>query len=188
MNCGFEDVRVFSSLLDHFSASPSPLVPSPLPYSSVAPPLSSFTTPSTSALSPLAQALKAYTTLRAPSLSAIQTLAHRNYTEMASSVLSPLYLFRLSLDSLLSTISEWRIFAVPRDKEPTKDRGGRWESLYRMTTFRAGLAYEEVILRRDWQGRMLDLAAKAVGGAVLLGVVAGVGVKYAGRYRVVRVD
>ncbi|GAA5833043.1 hypothetical protein JCM11251_006491 [Rhodosporidiobolus azoricus] len=186
MNCGFEDVRVLSSILDHFSASPSSLVPSPLPYSSVAPPLP---TPSPSSdLSPLAQALEAYTARRAPSLSAIQTLAHRNYTEMASSVLSPLYILRLSLDSFLTSLLSLRLFAVPRDSEPTKDRGGRWESLYRMTTFRPGLAYEEVIRRRDWQGKVLDLAAKAVGGVAVLGAVVAVGFKYGARYRLVRVD
>ncbi|GAA5852224.1 hypothetical protein JCM8547_006704 [Rhodosporidiobolus lusitaniae] len=187
MNCGFEDVRVLSSLLDHFSASPSPLVPSPLPYSSTAPPLPAIVPPS-SGNSPLAQALSAYTARRAPSLSAIQTLAHRNYTEMASAVLSPFYLLRLSLDSLLSTVSSWRVFATPRDTDPTKDRGGRWESLYRMTTFRPGLAYEEVLLKREWQGKVLDLAAKVVGGVAVLGTAAAVGLKYGGRYRLVRVE
>ncbi|BGP17872.1 hypothetical protein JCM10213_008331 [Rhodosporidiobolus nylandii] len=192
MNCGFEDVRVLSSILDQFHASPSPLVPSPLPYSSSTPALplvpASTNSSSTSSPSRLAQALTAYTTLRAPSLSAIQTLAHQNYTEMASSVLSPLYLLRLSLDSLLSSLFSFKLFATRRDPEPTKDRGGRWESLYRMTTFRPGLAYEEVIRRREWQGRVLDLAAKAVGGMAVLGVAAAVGLRYGGRYRVVRVD
>ncbi|GAA6020013.1 hypothetical protein JCM10207_006759 [Rhodosporidiobolus poonsookiae] len=184
MNCGFEDVRVLSSILDHFSASPSPLVPSPLPYSSVVPALPA---PSPSSpTSPLAQALAAYTKLRAPSLSAIQTLAHRNYTEMASSVLSPLYLLRLSLDTLLSSLFSLRLFATPRDSEPTKDHGGRWESLYRMTTFRPGLAYEEVIRRREWQSHVLDVAAKAVGGAAVVGAAVAIGLRYAGQYRLVR--
>ncbi|BGP41602.1 kynurenine 3-monooxygenase, mitochondrial precursor [Rhodotorula kratochvilovae] len=195
MNCGFEDVRVLSSMLDHFGASPSPLVPSPLPFSSTTPslplpPSTIPTNPSTSstANTPLALALAAYTTVRAPSLSAIQTLAHQNYTEMASAVLSPLYLFRLSLDSLLSRVCALPLFAVARDTDPTKDRGGRWESLYRMTTFRPGLAYEEVIRRREWQGRVLDLAAKAVGGIAVAGAAVAVGLKLAGRYRVVRVE
>lgn len=194
MNCGFEDVRVLSSILDHFGASPSPLVPSPLPYSSVSPglpvpPTTPPTNPDVSSASrntPLAQALTAYTTLRAPSLSAIQTLAHRNYTEMASAVLSPLYLLRLSLDSLLSRICSLPLFAVPRDADPTLDRGGRWESLYRMTTFRPGLAYEEVIRRREWQGRVLDLAAKVVGGSVAAGVAVAVGLRLSSRYEIVR--
>ncbi|GAA6053155.1 hypothetical protein JCM3770_002880 [Rhodotorula araucariae] len=195
MNCGFEDVRVLSSVLDHFGASPSPLVPSPLPFSSVAPslPLPPGTTPTSPSRSstpntPLVHALAAYTTLRAPSLAAIQTLAHQNYTEMASAVLSPLYLLRLSLDSLLSRICALPLFAVERDADPTKDRGGRWESLYRMTTFRPGLAYEEVIRRREWQGRVLDLAAKAVGGVVVVGAAFAAGLKLAGRYRIVRVE
>ncbi|GAA5990151.1 hypothetical protein JCM10908_005846 [Rhodotorula pacifica] len=190
MNCGFEDVRVLSSMLDHFGASPSPLIPSPLPYSEVSPPLPLPVDPSTSVTfagkTPLAQALAAYTAIRAPSLSAIQQLAQRNYTEMASSVLSPLYLLRRGLDSLLSSLSTLPPFAIPRDQDPTKDRGGRWESLYRMVTFRPGLAYEEVIRRSEWQQRVLRRAVQAIGGAVLLGATVGVGLRYAGRYRVVR--
>ncbi|GAA6035606.1 hypothetical protein JCM8097_004926 [Rhodosporidiobolus ruineniae] len=191
MNCGFEDVRVLSSLLDHFSASPSPLVPSPLPYSSVAPPLplpSPTVAEGTSAPSPLAQALQAYTARRAPSLTAIQTLAHQNYTEMASSVLSPLYLLRRALDGLLTSLSDSWPFRIPRDADPVKDRGGRWESLYRMTTFRPGVAYEEVVRRREWQGRVLDRAARVVGALVGGASVVAVGLRVAGRYRVVRVE
>lgn len=190
MNCGFEDVRVLSSILDHFGASPSPLVPSPLPYSLETASLASFSKSSTEdGETPLARALAIYTALRAPSLAAIQTLAHRNYTEMASSVLSPLYLLRRSLDSILTSVSNVPLFAIKRDPDPLKDRGGRWESLYRMVTFRPGLAYEEVIRRRDWQGRVLDWAAKVVGGVVVAGVAASVGLRYASRYHlVVRVD
>lgn len=192
MNCGFEDVRVLSSILDQYHASPSPLVPSPLPYSSITPALPLVPASSDPAAPPaasqLAQALSAYTILRAPSLSAIQTLAHQNYTEMASSVLSPLYLIRRTLDSFLTSLFSFRLFAIPRDSNPTKDRGGRWESLYRMTTFRPGLAYEEVIRRRNWQARVLDVAAKVVGGTVVLVTAAAIGVRYAGRYRIVRVD
>lgn len=167
MNCGFEDVRVLSTLLDHFSASPSPLIPSPLPYSSISPPLPS---PS-STDSPLATALAAYTTLRAPSLSAIQHLAAQNYSEMASSVLSPLYLLRLSLDTALSSLFR----RLPQPRNPVEGMGGRWESLYRMTTFRWGLAYEEVLRRRKWQQGVLE---KGVVGS-LVGV--GVGVVLAWR-------
>lgn len=191
MNCGFEDVRVLSAMLDHYGASPSPLVPSPLPYSEVAPSTPLPTGPSTASKaaehSPLAQALAAYTAIRAPSLSAIQQLAQRNYTEMASSVLSPLYLLRRGLDSLLSSLSALPLFAIPRDSDPTKDRGGRWESLYRMVTFRPGLAYEEVIRRSEWQQRVLRRTVEFLGASVLIGVTAAVGLKYAGRYRLVRV-
>lgn len=188
MNCGFEDVRVLSAMLDHYGASPSPLVPSPLPYSEVAPILPVPSTASKAAeQSPLAQALAAYTAIRAPSLSAIQQLAQRNYTEMASSVLSPLYLLRRGLDSLLSSLSALPLFAIPRDSDPTKDRGGRWESLYRMVTFRPGLAYEEVIRRSEWQQRVLRRTVEYLGASVLVGVTAAVGLKYAGRYRLVRV-
>lgn len=191
MNCGFEDVRVLSSMLDHFGASPSSLIPSPLPYSEVTPPLpmplDSSSKDPVAGKTPLAEALAAYTTIRAPSLSAIQQLAQRNYTEMASSVLSPLYLLRRGLDSILSSLSTLPPFAIPRDQDPTKDRGGRWESLYRMVTFRPGLAYEEVIRRSEWQQRVLRRAVQAIGGAVFVGAAVGVGLQYAGRYRLVRV-
>ena len=164
MNCGFEDVRVLSTIMDHFSASPSPLQPSPLPYSPFAH-LPSPTSPST--LSPLGRALESYSTIRAPSLHAIQSLAASNYAEMASSVLSPLYLLRLSLDTLLS-----RFFTTFGTKEDG-GRGGKWESLYRMVTFRHGLAYEEAIRRRKQQGTILESIAMVgltgiAGGAVWL--------------------
>ncbi|GAA5858850.1 hypothetical protein JCM1840_006586 [Sporobolomyces johnsonii] len=190
MNCGFEDVRVLSSILDQFSASPSPLIPSPLPYSSITPSLP----PAPSASSPpslsdnLARALETYTTLRAPSLAAIQTLAHQNYTEMASSVLSPLYLVRLSLDSLLSRVFSLPGLAAQRAAEPTRDRGGKWESLYRMTTFRPGVAYEEVIRRREWQGRVIEWAARGVAAAAVVGVGVAGWIKYGGRWKIVRVE
>ncbi|ORY69425.1 hypothetical protein BCR35DRAFT_307992, partial [Leucosporidium creatinivorum] len=149
MNCGFEDVRFLSTLLDHFSASPSPLIPSPLPYSSITPSLPSATPSGSSALE---TALTTYTTLRAPSLKAIQTLAANNYSEMASSVLNPFYLLRLTLDGALSSL--FRLLPAPRN--PVEGMGGTWESLYRMTTFRWGLAYEEVLERRRWQQRVLE--------------------------------
>lgn len=194
MNCGFEDVRVLSSILDHFSASPSPLIPSPLPYSSITPSLPSRPSPTSTSLDErLEQALSTYTTIRAPSLLAIQQLAQQNYTEMASSVLSPLYLLRLSLDSILSKFFSLSIFREQKglsekEKGGIRDRGGRWESLYRMTTFRCGLAYEEVIRRREWQGKVLE---RLVGGAVG-SVVVGLGAlgwwKFARGFRVVRIE
>ncbi|GAA5844245.1 hypothetical protein JCM3766R1_000982 [Sporobolomyces carnicolor] len=191
MNCGFEDVRVLSSILDHFSASPSSLVASPLPYSSVTPRLPTPPSADETTLSErLELALESYTTIRSPSLLAIQQLAQQNYTEMASSVLSPLYLVRLSLDSLLSKFFSLSIF---RDAASTRDggirdRGGKWESLYRMTTFRCGIAYEEVIKRREWQGRVLEKLVAGTIGAVGLGF-AGLGWWKFGRgLRVVRVE
>jgi kynurenine 3-monooxygenase len=192
MNCGFEDVRVLSSILDHFSASPSPLVPSPLPYSSVTPKLPSPSDTSTRSLSErLEAALESYTTIRAPSLLAIQKLAQQNYTEMASSVLSPLYLLRLSLDSLLSKFFTLPIFK--KDPESTddggiRDRGGKWESLYRMTTFRCGIAYEEVIKRREWQGKVLERLVAGSGGAVGLGFASLAWWKFARGLRIVKIE
>lgn len=165
MNCGFEDVRVLSTLLDHFSASPAPLTPAPLPYSSDSPSLPE----PTPGASNLATALSAYTILRAPSIKAIQKLAADNYAEMASSVLSPLYLLRLSLDGLLSTLFR----RLPQPSNPVAGMGGTWESLYRMTTFRWGLAYEEVLKRRRWQGRVLEAGVGAVVGVLGLGSLFG---------------
>ncbi|GAA5912297.1 kynurenine 3-monooxygenase [Sporobolomyces salmoneus] len=193
MNCGFEDVRVLSSILDHFSASPSPLVPSPLPYSSTSPSLPTAPSPESTSLSErLSLALESYTKIRAPSLLAIQQLAHQNYTEMASSVLSPLYLLRLSLDSILSRFFSLPVFKTERGEGRERggiwDRGGKWESLYRMTTFRCGIAYEEVIRRREWQGRVLERLVKGTVGIVGLGVIGAGWWRYGRGLRVVRVD
>ena len=57
-----------------------------------------------------------------------------------------------------------------------------------MTTFRPGVAYDEVIRRREWQSRVLDLAAKALGGVVAGGAAVAVGLKLSSRYRLVRVE
>lgn len=154
MNCAFEDVRVLSTVLDHFSASPNTVTSVPLPFSAVNPSLESLSAPT---LSPLAQALQAYSQIRAPSLLAIQKLAGDNYAEMASAVVDPFYLLRLSLDGLLSKAFE--TFGTKQGG----GQGGGWESLYRMVTFRYGLAYEEALRRRAWQGRVL----KIVGGVGL---------------------
>ena len=190
MNCGFEDVRVLSSILDHFSASPSPLIPSPLPYSTVTPALPPAPSSSSSSLSDnLTLALESYTTIRAPSLNAIQQLAHQNYTEMASSVLSPLYLLRLSLDSLLSKLFEFRFLRNERDLSGNgvRDRGGRWESLYRMTTFRCGVAYEEVIKRREQQGKVLKRLVEGGIASLGLGIAVASWWKWGKGLRLVRV-
>jgi len=190
MNCGFEDVRVLSSILDHFSASPSPLIPSPLPYSTVTPPLPPSPSSSSSLSDNLTLALSSYTTIRQPSLHAIQQLAHQNYREMASSVLSPLYLLRLSLDSLLSKLFELKFLRRERDLTGNgiRDRGGRWESLYRMTTFRCGVAYEEVIKRREWQGKVLKGLVEGGMASLGLGIVAASWWKWGQGLRLVRVQ
>ncbi|GAA6060665.1 hypothetical protein JCM10212_001221 [Sporobolomyces blumeae] len=203
MNCGFEDVRVLSTVLDHFDASPHSLSPSPLPYSSVTaglddPDPSHLSSEATKTPSErLALALSHYTRIRTPSVRAIQKLAADNYREMASSVLSPLYLLRLSLDRILSNVfssSSWTMIQRLRrrvsrrrgggevddsDGSPPRailNRGGTWESLYRMTTFRCGLAYEEVLERRAWQTRVIE---RVVVGTVST-LVAGVGVAFVG--------
>lgn len=162
MNCGFEDVRFLSTLLDHFCACPSPLIPSPLPYSSLHP--HALPSPTSPTASPLARALETYTNLRTPSLLAIQRLAANNYSEMAASVLDPLYIVRLALDRALT-----RVFrALGSD---SVERGGTWDSLYRMVTFKWGLAYEEAQRRRDWQQGWIEAAAKTA--AVLMAGGAG---------------
>lgn len=56
--------------------------------------------------------------------------------------------------------------------------GGTWDSLYRMTTFKYGIAYEEVLARREWQGVMLERIAAVGLGLAMIGVGA---VGYSGR-------
>lgn len=208
MNCAFEDVRVLSTILDHYSASPLPSSrPSlPLPYSLDQPDLDSLIS---SASTPLSKALEAYSIIRAPSIKAIQQLAKQNYDEMASAVLDPFYLLRLSLDGVLSRFFSLKdhinfspLSLLPSQQESSSSssssgkgkamivggggknggKGGSWESLYRMVTFRSGLAYEEAIRRRRVQSTILE----SLGGAMLVSVVGLVGwsvhlgVKHAG--------
>lgn len=158
MNCGFEDVRVLASLLDHFGAAPAPQAPSPLPFSATSPPLA----PIYPVLgSPLAQALAAYTVLRTPSLAAIQELAAHNYSEMAASVLDPLYLVRLALDRSLTQVFRG-LARVGLTRPEERGEGGVWDSLYRMVTFKYGVAYEEAQRRRRGQQAWIEGVAKAV--------------------------
>lgn len=46
--------------------------------------------------------------------------------------------------------------------------------MYRMVTFRYGLAYEEALVRRDWQGRVLAGIAKVGLGVAGVGAAAAV--------------
>lgn len=133
MNCGLEDVRVLAILLDQYLARPAKLQESSIAPESV--PLDSF-----------ADVLAAYSTVRIPATNAMQRFAQANYKEMASSVLDPFYLVRRAIDMALARV-------LPE---------GKWDSLYRMVTFKPDLAYEEVEKRRDWQSRVLRHVTEAV--------------------------
>ena len=81
MNAGLEDVRVLFSCLDSEGV---------------------YTITGSARSSARANALSAYTTHRAPDASAINDLALRNYLEMRSGVVSPIYLVRKFVEETLS--------------------------------------------------------------------------------------
>jgi kynurenine 3-monooxygenase len=134
MNAGLEDVRVLFDLLDEQSISPS------LSSSSPQPPSSSALSPSTrhNYSSHRALALSRYSHQRAPDAAAINYLAIQNYTEMRSSVISPLYLLRKRLEELLSAY-------IP---------SLGWQTKYARVSF-GNDRYSEVVRRSDRQGRVL---------------------------------
>ncbi|KAH8917993.1 FAD/NAD(P)-binding domain-containing protein [Atractiella rhizophila] len=94
-------------------------------------------------------ALQAYERQRAPSVHAMQDLAMRNYKEMSSSVLDPMYLIRKKVDLWMA-----RLF------------GSNWNSLYEMVTFRSDLAYEEALRRAERQKVYVDCFAIGVAASV----------------------
>ena len=95
-----------------------------------------------------AQALDAYTTQRTPDAHSINDLAMQNYTEMRSSVRSPLYLLRKRVEEALNN---W----VPSSGFVTQ---------YARVSF-SNQRYSEVVKDVAWQGQILETAAS--GAAVL---------------------
>lgn len=106
----------------------------------------------------LEEALSSYSTTRQPSLQAIQKLALRNYKEMASHVVNPLYLLRKKTDTLLTRLLGDRV----------------WCPLYTMVTFRDDLMYAEVVEREEWQQKVLTrgLSSLGIGLAASMGFAA----------------
>lgn len=131
MNCGLEDVRLLFESLDTHNAT------------------SSSTTSSISEAR--AQALSAYTEHRTPDAAAITTLALSNYTEMRSSVRSPLYKARKWAEE---HVNLWF---------PSLG----WETQYARVSFE-NERYSEVEKAVEWQGKVLS------------GVVVGLGIGLVG--------
>nr|XP_019014790.1 kynurenine 3-monooxygenase [Kwoniella pini CBS 10737]OCF53571.1 kynurenine 3-monooxygenase [Kwoniella pini CBS 10737] len=139
LNCGLEDVRVLSSILEKHKIK------------------------STTSLrmgetdKDLELALKAYSVERQEDLKAICELALQNYTEMRSHVLSPLHHIRRFIDSALTQLIPSRPSSLHlslTDAFPTKRVKG-WTSLYEMVTFRPDVPYSEALRKEKAQKEIM---------------------------------
>ncbi len=92
-------------------------------------------------------------------------------TEMRSSVLSPLYLLRRTLDSILSSLISSRPTSSLSLTNPfPTERVSGWTSLYEMVTFRPDVGYSEALRRERWQKGVIGWMVWGSGVGVLAGV------------------
>ncbi|OWZ49291.1 kynurenine 3-monooxygenase [Cryptococcus neoformans A2-102-5] len=151
LNCGLEDVRVLSSILERHH-------------------ISSTTTLALGETDPeLELALKAYSDERQGDLKAICELALQNYTEMRSHVLSPLHHLRRQVDKLFTTLLRSAPQATLSLTEPFPTKRVRgWTSLYEMVTFRPDVGYSEALRKERWQKDVVGYTGW-VGGVIGIG-------------------
>jgi kynurenine 3-monooxygenase len=128
MNAGLEDVFVLFSILDSHSSGSSAR----------------------------ASALAQYSSFRCPDAHAINDLALQNYTEMHSSVTSPVYKIRKWMEETLSTY-------VP-------NLG--WATKYSRVSFE-NERYSEVVRKSERQGRLLVIALLSMLGLPVVGGILG---------------
>lgn len=131
MNAGLEDVRVLFSILDAASSSDP--------------------------AETMEDALAVYSRNRTPDASAINDLALKNYTEMRSSVTSPIYLVRKHME-------EWLSVYVP---------SLGWATKYSRVSF-GNERYSEVVRKSESQGKLLirGLVGFLTGPIVIGGIMA----------------
>lgn len=151
MNAGLESVKILFDQLDHHGVYATPNPP-PQPAAAAATTTTTITT-STELKPRLAAALTAYTALRVPDAHAIADLALRNYTEMRSSVRSPLYRLRKLVEESLDRF-------LPRLG---------WATQYSRISF-GNERYSVVARRTRGQGRVLAVLASVVAGGVFFGL------------------
>jgi len=178
LNCGFEDVRVLSSLMTSHAID--------------------GTVPLHSEKDPdwvdnnLAAVMREYSDCRHEDLVAICDLAMQNYIEMRHSVTTRLFRVRKLLDSWLS-----RAFPSPRapsdsinhSNPPIPNSGPAphrsfprgWLSLYTMVTFRPDIPYAVAQAKSEWQTMVLGRASWVLGNLTALGIAYGVYISYRGR-------
>lgn len=126
MNSGLEDVRVLFSILDKHTSTV-------LPDNTT----TQVVNPSRISLQ-WEQALEEYSSIRTVDGAAINDLALQNYTEMRSSVISPVYRIRKFLEETLS------VYAPKLG----------WQTKYSRVSF-GNERYSEVIRQSDRQGNIL---------------------------------
>lgn len=154
LNCGLEDVRVLSVLLQQKGVTATAV-------------------PTDDIDERLASALSHYSENRHQDLVAICDLAMDNYIEMRHSVTTLTYLFRKALDDVLYSISSPRpvplsslVPLLSRMPFRMMDPGG-WLPLYTMVTFRPDVSYATARCKAKHQASILTRLQYA--GGVLLG-------------------
>lgn len=152
LNCGLEDVRILTALMDLEGVTP--YTPELVVGDS-----------KTMEDRRVARALERYTVGRHRDLVAIADLAMDNYHEMRHSVTTLSFLFRKTVDNLLYTLTRRKVVSLAslrpmlsRVPYPTGEPGG-WLPLYTMVTFRPDISYSTAKAKAMRQSRILDLLA-----------------------------
>ncbi|KAI0065451.1 FAD/NAD(P)-binding domain-containing protein, partial [Artomyces pyxidatus] len=155
LNCGLEDVRVLTVLLQEAGVDPSPLPDG-----------------QESLDTRLAGALSRYSATRHEDLVAINDLAMDNYVEMRHSVTTPAYVLRRAVDKLLFSVSMPKAVTLAslgpllaRVAFPSARPRG-WLPLYTMVTFRPDISYATAKRKAAEQSQAISRAG-AVGSAVV---------------------
>ncbi|KAH6918674.1 kmo protein [Coprinopsis sp. MPI-PUGE-AT-0042] len=148
LNCGLEDVRILTTLMDQEQVTP------------FAPELSG--TSKATVDQRMVRALELYTAGRHRDLLAIADLAMDNYREMRHSVTTLSFWFRKTVDNLLYTLTRRKVVSLSslrptlsRVPYPTGEPGG-WLPLYTMVTFRPDISYSTAKDKAERQSRILD--------------------------------
>lgn len=155
LNCGLEDVRVMSVMLQEANID-----------------LSARRETDEYVDERLAGALSRYSNTRHEDLLAICDLAMDNYVEMRHLVMTPAYLFRKALDNVLFSLSSRQRFTLAslgpmlsRIPFPSRNPSG-WIPLYTMVTFRPDISYATAKRKAVQQTELLTNAG-ILGSAVL---------------------
>ena len=148
LNCGLEDVRILTTLMDEESVT------------AYTPELGGDAKAMLDRQ--VARALERYTVGRHRDLVAIADLAMDNYHEMRHSVTTLSFLFRKTVDNLLYTLTRRKVVSLAslrpmlsRVPYPTGEPGG-WLPLYTMVSFRPDISYSTAKAKAMRQARILD--------------------------------
>jgi len=160
LNCGFEDVRVFMTLLRQEGVE------------------STTVSDGRSIDERLARVLGRYSESRHQDLVAICELAMDNYVEMRHSVTTPAYIFKKAIDDILFSLSPRQNITLASSLGPllaqvpfpSQEPSG-WLPLYTMVTFRPDISYATARRKAARQSHILTVLGTVALGATSLAVI-----------------